>query len=158
MPSTRKQLLARLHCIKRDMGWSDDEYRDILRLRAGVRSAADLPSGPLARLVAGLALAVPREWAPEWEWVNRAAPGRVPLLRKLIVLAGPKGLDIERGRQVKYLEGIARQMAGLNGGSGGSGGSGGGVAKPLAACDEAELRKIVQAVAVAVRRAAREVE
>lgn len=40
MAATRNQLLARLHCIKKEQGWDDDTYRDILYARTGKRSAA----------------------------------------------------------------------------------------------------------------------
>lgn len=132
--ATRNQLLARLHCIKKERGWSDEEYRDILQARAGVRSAKDLDGTRLARLVAGLG--APRE--NEWAWIDTAPAGKRPLLKKLVVLAGPKGAGIRRGGQVRYIEGVARQMAGAT--------------KPLRMCDETELWKIVAAMARHVER------
>jgi phage gp16-like protein len=145
MASTRNQLLARLHCIKRDQGWDDDEYRDILESRTGKRSAADLPERTLARLVASLTAPVARGGAQrhEWSWVDSAPRGKRPLLRKLIMLA--KGAGIARGGQVAYIEGIARQMSGTSA-------SAGPVAKPLPMCDEGELWRIVQALAVQAKR------
>jgi hypothetical protein len=144
--SSRKQLLARLHCIKKEQGWSDDEYRDILEARTGKRSAADLDGPALARVVAALggqksALA-PRP-AHEWSWVDTAPASKQPMLKKLIMLAG--GLGVAKGRQVAYLEGIAKQMSGANG-------SAGPVEKPLPMCDEGELHRIIQAVAVHLKR------
>lgn len=151
MPSpARTKLLARLHCIKKEQGWSDDEYRDILESRTGRRSAADLPDASLARLVGSFGAPVARGGAPrpkhEWSWVDDAPAPKRPLLRKLIVLAKEAG--IERGKQVSYIEGVARQMAGL-------GACAGAVAKPLPMCDEGELWRIVQALSVFVRRRAR---
>lgn len=154
MPATRNQLLARLHCIRRDRGWSEDEYRDILQIKTrteahpGYRSGGDMPAPVLARLVAELD---PQNSAParrrehEWFWVDTAPTSKRPLLRKLIVLAGPKGANIARGHQVAYIEGIARQMNGIGAGAGP-------VTKPLRMCDEAELWRIVQALAVYLRR------
>lgn len=138
MPATRNQLLARLHCIKREMGWSDDEYRDILDARTGRRSAADLDGPALARLVAALGGHQAPAGRREWDWIETAAEDRRPLLRKLAVLSGPKGAGIRRGGQVRYVEGIARQMAGC--------------AKPLRFCDSRELWKIVAALAKHVER------
>lgn len=57
MPATRNQLLARLHCIKKEQGWDDDTYRDILYARTGKRSAAELEGPELARAVAALGCA-----------------------------------------------------------------------------------------------------
>lgn len=134
--ATRNQLLARLHCIKKERGWSDEEYRDILAARAGVRSAKDLDAPGLARLVAELG--APRT-ANEWAWIDTEPAGKRPLLKKLVVLAGQQGAGIRRGGQVRYIEGIARQMAGAT--------------KPLRMCDETELWQIVAALAKHVERA-----
>lgn len=79
----------------------------------------------------------------EWSWVDTAPVGRQPLLRKLIMLA--KSARIRRGGQVRYIEGIAKQMAGLGAGSGP-------VQKPLAMCDEGELWRIAAALSKHVGR------
>ena len=143
----RNTLLARLHCLKRDQGLSDDEYRDILESRTGKRSAGDLPERTLARLVGSFGAPVARGGAPrpkhEWSWVDSAPAAKRPLLRKLIMLAKEAG--IARGGQVAYIEGIARQMSGTSA-------SAGPVAKPLQMCDEGDLWRIVQALAVFVGR------
>ncbi len=52
--TTRAQLLARLHCIKKELAWSDDEYRDILQQVSGKRSASELDFAGLAKAVAHL--------------------------------------------------------------------------------------------------------
>jgi hypothetical protein len=77
----------------------------------------------------------------EWAWVDSAAPNRQPQLRKLIMLA--KSAGIARGGQIAYIEGIAKQAAGLKGAS---------AHKPLRMCDAAELRILVQALSVYVKR------
>lgn len=145
MPATRNQLLARIHCIRKERGWSEDEYRDILEARTGKRSAGDLGGAELARLVAALGGPTKpgKARAPhEWSWVDDAPVSKRPLLRKAIVLVG--GAGIPRGGQVAYVEGIARQMAAIPGG--------GPVEKPLRMCDEGELWRIVAALAKHVRR------
>lgn len=149
-PQSRNNLLARLHCIKKTQAWSDDEYRDILQSRTGKRSAADLSGPELARAVAnigsqyrdGSATRSPRQ-PHEWSWVDTAAAHKRPLLKKIIMLM--KGTSIKRGDQVAYVEGIAKQINGLNTTSGP-------ITKPLTMCDEGELWRIVQAVAVHIRR------
>ena len=153
MPATRHQLLARLHCLKKEHGWDEDTYRDILQARTGQRSAAALSGPALARAVAALGGQKP---APagrqphEWSWVDTAAEARRPLLRKLIMLVrsarDKNDQPIRKGGQVRYIEGIAAQMAGYHAKGAGP------VEKPLPLCDEGELWRIVQAVAVQVRR------
>lgn len=135
MAATRNQLLARLHCIKKEQGWDEDTYRCILEARSGQRSAADLDGPALARVVAALGGQKPRE--NEWSWVDSAPAGRRPLLRKLIMLA--KSAGIRRGAQVRYIEGVAKQMSA-------------GVAHPLPMCDELELWRIAAALATHVKR------
>lgn len=115
--TARNKLLARLHCIRRDQGWSEDEYRDILEARTGRRSAGDLDERTIARLVASLdpkaaqkSAAAGRRHPPhEWTWVDTAPEHKRSKLRKLIMLA--KGAGIAKGRQVAWIEGIALRMA-----------------------------------------------
>lgn len=152
--SPRNALLARLHCIKRDRAWSEDEYRDILEARTGRRSAGDLDDRTLIRLINALdpswaqqsAVAGRRTQARaphEWTWVDTAPEHKRPKLKKLIMLA--RGAGIARGTQVAWIEGIARQMAGIGRGAGP-------IEKPLAMCDEGELWRLIQAVSVHVKR------
>lgn len=77
----------------------------------------------------------------EWAWVDSAALDRQPQLRKLIMLT--KSAGIARGGQIAYIEGIAKQAAGLKGP---------GTRKPLRMCDATELRVLVQALSVHNRR------
>ena len=109
----RNQLLARLHCIKKEQGWGDDEYRDILEARTGQRSAADLDDAALARVVAALggqksAPATRRE--NEWAWVNDAVPEKRAFLWK--IRRDCINLGIKRGGQVAYAEGVAARVFG----------------------------------------------
>ncbi len=144
MPATRNQLLARLHCLKKELGWDDDTYRDILFARTGKRSAGDLDGATLARLVAALGAQTPHARQPhEWDWANRAPTDRrnkIWKIRRLCIEAG-----IAEGKQIAYAEGIALQMSG-------AAASAGPVAKPLPMCDADELWRIVQALTVAARR------
>lgn len=141
--ATRQQLLARLHCLKKEQGWDEETYRAILQARTGRRSAAELDGAALARLIAQLApaaspaAAARRAAANEWAWVDSAASARQPLLRKLIMLA--KSAGIRRGGQVRYIEGIAQQMSG-------------GIQHPLRLCDEVELWRIAAALSKQVQR------
>lgn len=116
MPATRNHLLARLHCIKRDSGWSDDEYRDIIQARTktethpGHRSAGDLDGAALARLVAQLGEQKPKggfKRENEWAFIDRAAPDNRPLLRKICAVS--RAMSVGKA----YAEGVARRQHGV---------------------------------------------
>ncbi len=113
MPATRNQLLARLHCIKKEQGWDDAEYRDILQARSGARSGADLDDAALARVVAALGAQKPREGKSdnEWAWVNTAAKDKRDILWKIRRIC--INLGIARGQQIAYAEGVAARIAGF---------------------------------------------
>lgn len=115
--TTRKALLARIHCIKKERGWSDEEYRDILQAVSGKRSAAELDFAGLARAVAqlgGKAVRVPAAGAKaagaspasEWAFMNRASEEKRPLLKKIYAVCRAMGV----GKQ--YAEGAARRQSG----------------------------------------------
>lgn len=113
MAATRNQLLARLHCIKKEQGWDDEAYRDILYARTGKRTAADLEGGALARLVAQLGIATPKGGFKrpgnngEWAFIDRAAEDNRPLLRKICAVCR----DMRVGKT--YAEGVARRQHGV---------------------------------------------
>lgn len=50
----RRSDLAAIHIAKKDLGWSDDEYRDILWTVCNVRSSAELDMGGRRRFLAHL--------------------------------------------------------------------------------------------------------
>lgn len=107
----RKKLLARLHCIKAEQKWSDDEYRDIIESRTGRRSAADLSDQDLARLVATLGGQRQTETSENpWAWVNSAAPDKRPVLWKIRRIC--INLGIAPAQQIAYAEGVAARIAG----------------------------------------------
>lgn len=135
--TTRKALLARIHCIKKERGWSDEEYRDILQAVSGKRSAAELDFAGLARAVAqlgGKAVRVPTAAADskdsagsEWAFIDRAADAKRPLLRKIFVLCR------ELGAGRTYAEGVAKRQSGT--------------ARRLEMMSHDELYKVAQALA-----------
>lgn len=113
--ATRNQLLARLHCIKKERGWDDDEYRDILQARTGKRSAADLTGPELARAVAALGAQKPAgkpgtKPPTEWDWVNTALAEKRDILWKIRRIC--LNLKIPRGQQIAYAEGVAARVYG----------------------------------------------
>lgn len=111
MPATRRQLLARLHCIRKEHGWDEDAYRDIIEARTrtathpGYRSAGDMPVPVLARLVADLG-----NPGNEWAWVNKVAAEKQTLLWKIRRIC--LNLGIAHGQQIAYAEGVAARIAG----------------------------------------------
>jgi hypothetical protein len=151
MAATRNQLLARLHCIKKEQGWDDETYRDILWLRTGKRSAAELDGFALTRLVAQLGGQKPRSGprpGNEWAFIDHAAPNCQPLLRKICVMARNRGVG------KAYVEGIAanmdtriRQFR-----DGAAEGTACRVTKPLEFCTLDELWRIVNALIADAQR------
>ncbi|MDO8933045.1 MAG: regulatory protein GemA [Rhodocyclaceae bacterium] len=110
MAATRHQLLARLHCIRKEMGWAEDTYRDILQARTGKRSAADLTGPELARVVAALGVQKPKggfKRTNEWAFIDKAAEGNRPLLRKVCAVC----IDMHVGKA--YAEGVAKRQHGV---------------------------------------------
>ena len=110
MAATRNQLLARLHCIKKEHGWDDETYRDILYARTGKRSAADIEGGALARLVAQLGEQKPKggfKRDNEWAFIDKAAEDNRPLLRKICAVC--RAMKVGK----TYAEGVARRQHGV---------------------------------------------
>lgn len=110
MLATRNQLLARLHCIKKEQGWDDDTYRDILFARTGHRSAGDLDGGALARVIAQLGEQKPRggfKRDNEWSFIDRAAEDNRPLLRKICAVC--RAMKVGK----PYAEGVAKRQHGV---------------------------------------------
>lgn len=132
--TTRAQLLARIHCIKKERCWSEDEYRDMLQGVSGQRSAADLDFAGLARAVAVLGgkpvrvTAEARQDAGEWGCIARATDEKKPLLRKIAATCSA----LAAGRS--YAERIAKRQCG-------------GIDRKLEMMSYDELYKVVQALA-----------
>lgn len=141
-PDLRKRELAAIHIARQQLGLDDGTYRDMLWTVARVRSAADLDFAGRQRVLdhlssRGAKIGGKRPARPnEWAFIDRAAEDCRPMLRKLCVLC--RELGIERGKQKKYTEGVARQMSGLE--------HGGAVVKPLELCTYTELWRIVAAL------------
>jgi len=141
-PDLRKRELAAIHIARGQLGMDEDTYRDMLWAVARVRSAADLDWTGRKRVLDHLAgcgaqIGGQRPVRPnEWAFIDRAAEDCRPMLRKLCVLC--RELGIERGKQKRYVEGIARQMSGLD--------DGGAVVKPLELCTYSELWRITAAL------------
>lgn len=110
--ATRNQLLASLHCIKKERGWDDAEYRDILQARSGARSGADLDDAALARVVAALGAQQPKREAyiSPWAWVKTAAKDKQDMLWKIRRICIEIG--VAEKHQISYAEGAAARAFG----------------------------------------------
>lgn len=135
---TRGQLLARIHCLKKEAGWDDDAYRDILQAKTGQRSCAELDFAGLARAVAVIAAEVRRlpgaapRTPSEWGFIDSALPAKRPVLRKICAICRALGA----GRT--YAEGVARRQHG-------------GVDRRLEMMSYHELYRVAQALATTQR-------
>ncbi len=146
-PDLRKRELAAIHIARQQLGMDDGTYRDMLWTVARVRSAADLDYAGRQRVLDHLSSRGAKigngrpARSNEWAFIDRAPEDCRPMLRKVCVLC--RELGIERGKQKRYVEGIARQMGSLGGGS---------VVKPLELCSYTELWRIVAALNTHLQR------
>ncbi len=139
-PADRRADLARIHILAKECRLPRDEYEDLLFALARVRSSGDLDQGGRAKVIAHLSKlaakykkpAAPR--APnEWAFIDRAAPERKAMLRKICAMC-----RAER-RSKKYADGVAERMFGLS---------------TLEFAGPSELHKIVSALMFDQRRRA----
>lgn len=148
--------LAAIHIAKADLMKAghlagDDAYRDLLWAIARVRSAADLDHTGrktvlehLGRLCAAnkrtanqRAFGTERSQPNPWAFVDSAASGRQPMLKKLIMLAKGKP---QRG--YPYATGVAKHMFGQDGA----------VAVRIELLDASQIHKVVAALEIDIKR------
>jgi phage gp16-like protein len=141
---TRNDLLARIHCLKKEACWDDDTYRDILQAKTGERSAKALDFKGLSRAVAMVAEEVRRlsrdgrkagatgpAKAPAarnpWAFIDTAAADKQPLLRKICAISR------DLGKSQAWAEGAAKRQCG-------------GIDRKLEMMSYAELYRLAQAL------------
>lgn len=131
--------LARIHCLKKELGLSDDEYRDVIFALARVRSAADLDWAGRRRVIDHLARRAPAGRSPlpaEWAWIAGHKEERT--LRALMHACARAGLA--PGGQVPYCDAMLMQRRGC--------------AQPLRFCNWRDFKFVFSALkALAERRA-----
>lgn len=125
MINLRQKLLARLHCVKKELALDDDAYRDILQAKTGHRSATALDDHGLMEVINHLGARLPpRPGKPRparpsgegtgragpWGWVNAAPLEKRGILWKLRRIC--INLGIEEAHQVSYTEGVAARVYG----------------------------------------------
>jgi len=148
----RAVLIRLIHVGRREIQMSEDAWRAYLQQAFQVQSSTQLSLPRLRTALAHLrrigfvpqgadGQPLPARRGHEWTFIDRATVSRQPLLRKILMLMRSTG--VAHGQQVAYVEGIARQMAGLGATA---------IDKPLPMCDEFELRRIVVALVTHIRR------
>lgn len=145
----RSRLIKLIHIGRRDLKMDEDTWRAYLQQAFMVSSSTQLSVPRLKTALAHLercGFEIKTRRAPhEWTWVDKAPEERAFLLRKIIKLM--QQTDVTLGNQVAYVEGIAKQMSGLN-----PDGKPARIHKPLSMCDPEQLLRIVQALATHIKR------
>ncbi len=120
--NSRNRELAQIHCAKRDLALDEETYRAMLWTIARVKSAADLDFTGRRQVIEhlrarGFRYSPPPSPSPlkgegrnsEWAWVDRAAPERRAMLRKIIMLLR----SAEPPRARSYADAICERMWGI---------------------------------------------
>jgi len=147
----RARLIKLLHVARRDLQVADDSWRAYLQAAFSRSSSTELSLANLRTAMEhmkrrGFVLKNTRPRpAHEWTWVDTAPADRAPLLRKIIKQM--QSTDVTLGNQMDYVEGIAKQMGGLN-----ADGKRSAIHKPLSMCDAEQLLLIVKALAIHLKR------
>jgi phage gp16-like protein len=142
----RANLIKLIHVGRRELRMDDETWRAYLQQAFLVESSTQLSLPRLRTALAHLKRCGFKigQASGEWAFVDTAPSGRARLLRKILMQVRSQPLAVADGQQVAYVEGISRQIAGLRGAA---------VAvKPLPMCDEVELTRIVQALAIHIKR------
>ncbi len=101
-PKARKNELAQIHIAIADLGWSDDDYRAILRAKTGKASAGELDSTGRKRFLEHLRLCgwkpkskapllTPQQWRITKLWRELGAAGALQDPSEKALLAYIKG-------------------------------------------------------------------
>jgi phage gp16-like protein len=106
----RRRDLAAIHAAKRDLDMADDAYRAILWTVARVRSAGDLDQAGRSKVLDHFRNC---GWKPvakvnEWAFIDKAAPDRQPLLRKICAVC--RSMQVGKA----YAEGAAKRQSGVD--------------------------------------------
>ncbi len=119
--------LARIHCLRRDLNLSDEEYRDLLAAITGQRSAKDLTRAERARVIRRMEeLAGSADKLRSKPYKRRPKNTKAkPMLRKIEALLADQSLPWA------YADGIAKQMFKVD---------------TVAWCNDEQLRAVVAAL------------
>lgn len=106
LDARRRRELAKLHCLKRDLGLDDAAYRAVLHSVGGVESSKLLDERGMAAVLDHLAR-LARERGLEGRPHNMSSDDAPAELRKV------EALLAEAGRAWAYADGIAKRMYGV---------------------------------------------
>ncbi len=149
----RARLIKLIHVARRDLQIDDSTWRSYLQAAFSCSSSTELS---LPRLRTAMEHLKRRGFTPkqagaaarqphEWTWVDNVPEDRAALLRKIIKQM--QQTDVTLGNQMNYVEGIAKQMGGLNAADEPLK-----IHKPLSMCCTYELMMIVKALAIHLKR------
>lgn len=128
-----------IHAECRTLGIDSDARHDIQLSLVGKESLSDMTLGEVTQVLDSIKSR--RKTGGEWRFVFRLPPDRQLYGKKIYRLAERVGPLMEPPMAVAskaYIEGITRQMRGTT--------------QPLEFCDAEQLRKVVQALEVFVKR------
>ena len=105
----RRRDLATIHMAKKQLDMDDAAYRDILWSVARVRSSSELDQAGRNKLLDHFRAC---GWKPtpkvnEWAFIDKAAPDRRPLLKKICMVCKSMGVG------KAYAEGAAQRQTGI---------------------------------------------
>jgi phage gp16-like protein len=103
----RRNLLARIHIARKEMGLDEETYRDLLRRETGASSAAALDDAGLEKALAAFRRMGwrPRRWRPA---------SRKPWVRKVYALWGEaKRAGVFRDRRRSALRAFCKRQTGV---------------------------------------------
>ena len=105
----RRRDLATIHMAKKQLDMDDAAYRDILWSVARVRSSSELDQAGRNKLLDHFRAC---GWKPtpkvnEWAFIDKAAPDRRPLLKKICMVCKSVGAG------KAYAEGAAQRQTGI---------------------------------------------
>ncbi len=104
----RKELLAKIHVAKKQMGLDDDTYRDLLERATGQRSAAGLTDRQLVGVLDALK-------ASGWQApVRKPTSSKPPVAKVLALWADMCAQGIPRDKSDAALTAFVKRMAGVD--------------------------------------------
>lgn len=131
--STKRAAIAKIHIAKKELGYDDDTYRDVLFYVTGERSCADMNIDQLSRVIAEFRR---KGWQPKSEHGTkpRVAKQRQATLNKI------EALLADGGKHWNYAKAMAKHMFDK---------------EAIEFLTDEQLHKLMQALAVAQHRQAK---
>lgn len=148
----RSRLIKLIHVGRRQLQMSDAAWRAYLKIAFSAESSTQLTAGQLKKALAHLhriGFKTLNGQPNEWAFSDQLPEDKRKLMYKILKLMESPELRVARGAQVAYVEGIAKQMGGCNA----AGNAREVIHKPLAMCSVTELRKIIAALVIHIKRA-----